>query len=123
MHIRTYAVSRLLAGLVVLVPVSIWAFAPSDENDFIWSGTIYAVVVSGCALALVAALSARWTTRIPLVVAGLGWLACLGVLAFDEIFYDGVVGIGEGLVALLGTTTAVVSTLVAILTPLHGDED
>ena len=122
LHIRTYAVSRFLAGLVVLVPVSIWALAPSDENDFIWSGTIYAVVVSGCALALVAALSARWTTRIPLVVAGLGWLACLGVLAFDEIFYDGVVGIGEGLVALLGTTTAVVSTLVAILTPLHGDE-
>lgn len=122
-QIRTYAVSRLLAGLVVLVPVSIWAFAPSDDNDFIWPGTVYAVVISGCALALVAALAARWTTRIPLGVAGLGWLACLGVLIFDEVFYDGEVGIGDGLIALLGTTTAVVSTLVAVLTPLRPDDD
>jgi len=120
---RTYLVSRLLAGLVVVAPVSIWEFAPTDENDFIWSGTIYSAVISGIVLAFVAALSARWTTRIPLAVAGFSWLVCLGVLVFGDLVHDGVVGIGDGLVALLATVTAIVSTLAALLTPIRQSKD
>ncbi|KAA1399200.1 hypothetical protein [Aeromicrobium ginsengisoli] len=121
--IRDYVTSRLLAALVFLTPLSIWAFAPSDENDFTWSGTVYAAAGAGVAFALAAALSARWVTRIPVVAAGLGWLACLGVLVFDELFYDGMVGIGDGLVALLGTVVAATSTVVALFTPLRSSQD
>lgn len=120
---RSYLVSHLLAGLVVVAPVSIWEFAPTDGDDFVWSGTIYSAVVSGVVLAAVAAVSARWTTRIPLVVAGTSWLVCLGVLAFGDLVHDGAIGIGDGLVALLATVTATVSTLAALLTPLRQSQD
>lgn len=118
---RSYVVSRLLAALVVLVPVSIWELAPADENDFNWSGTVYAAAGSGVVLALVAALASRWTTRVPLIAAGLGWLTCLGVLVFAELVSDEMGG--KGLIALLGITVAAVSTLVALLTPLQQPPD
>jgi hypothetical protein len=117
---RTYLVSRLLAGLVVVAPVSIWEFAPTDDG--MRPGTTYAAVISGVVLALVAALSARWTTRTPLVVAGVSWLVCLGVLVFGDLVHDGVIGNGDGLIAMLATVTAIVSTLVALLTPLRAPD-
>jgi len=116
---RAYVTSRLLAGLVVVVPVAVWELLPRDENGVEAPGMFYLTVGSGVALAVVAARAARWRTRVPLVVAGFGWVVVLGVQALADLTYDGDIGIGDGMVALLGLATAVIATFVAILTPLR----
>lgn len=114
--VRDYATSRVLAGLTVLAPVLIWALAPSDENGFRWSGTFYAMLVSGLVFALIAAFSASWATRIPLYVAGASWAVILGTdLAYD----GGGDGIGAGLIAMPALATAGIATVAAMLTPLN----
>lgn len=120
--LRAYAVSRILAALVLVVPVAVWALAPTDdEGDFAWTGSVYVAVVAGVLLAAVAARSATWETRIPLAVAGAGWLYILGILLLDEVTTGGQGGISDGpagLGVLLGIAAATgIATLIPLKSP------
>lgn len=92
-RLQAYVTSRLLAALVVAVPVALWAFA----------------------------FAANWTTRVPLYAAAFGWLIVTCVQASADLAYDGMVGIGDGFVALLGLATAAIATAMAALTPLQAN--
>lgn len=118
-RLQAYVTSRLLAALVVAVPVALWAFVPRDENAVEGFGVFDLTVESAVVLAVVAAFAADWSTRVPLYAAGFGWLVVAGVQLLADLKYDGMVGIGDGFVALLGLATAAIAIIIAILTPLE----
>ena len=72
-RLQAYVTSRLLAALVVAVPLALWAFVPRDENGVEGFGVFYLTVGSAVVLAVVAAFAADWSTRVPLQ-ASAGWL-------------------------------------------------